>query len=160
MKRVLLLLFLLIFLVGCGNSNTQNRVYYRCPYCDEPIDHEPDPEYLFSWLEREGYVVISDDEVSEFAWSFFVDDPEMMSDFMGDYAEDYLRDQGWTLTPPRGTPSHSNTNSSFIVYWVPRGEVYHSTSNCPSLSKSTTILSGTIDEAKASGKYRPCERCW
>lgn len=103
MKRVFLLLFILVFLVGCGNSNTQKRSYHHCPYCDALIDHEPDPEYLFSWLEKKGYVVIRDDDVREFAWSFFVDDPDQFSDFMNDYAEEYLTNQGWKLIPPEGT---------------------------------------------------------
>lgn len=42
------------------------------------------------------------------------------------------------------------------VYWTPGGSVYHSTSSCPTLSRSKTILSGSVSE---SGKNRCCERC-
>lgn len=42
------------------------------------------------------------------------------------------------------------------VYWTPKGKSYHTTSGCPTLSRSKTILSGTISE---SGKYDPCDRC-
>ena len=52
--------------------------------------------------------------------------------------------------------SQSSTNSSEIVYWTPNGKSYHTTKNCPTLSRSKTILEGTISE---SGKYDPCDRC-
>lgn len=52
--------------------------------------------------------------------------------------------------------SQSSTNSSAIVYWTPSGKSYHTTKNCPTLSRSKTILEGTISE---SGKNDPCDRC-
>ena len=52
--------------------------------------------------------------------------------------------------------SQSSTNSSEIVYWTPNGKSYHTTKNCPTLSRSKTILEGTIKE---SGKNDPCDRC-
>lgn len=52
--------------------------------------------------------------------------------------------------------SQSSANSSEIVYWTPNGKSYHTTKNCPTLSRSKTILEGTISE---SGKYDPCDRC-
>lgn len=166
MKRIVILLFLLVFLVGCGHADSQKRVYYHCPYCDEPIDHEPDPEYLFSWLEREGYTVIYEDDLQEFAWSFFIDNPDQFSDFMNDYAEDYLRDQGWAITPPRSANSSNNAsnntivkNQSATVYWVSGGKVYHSTDKCYHIAGKSNIHSGTIEEAKAANKSRMCADC-
>lgn len=52
--------------------------------------------------------------------------------------------------------SQSSANSSEIVYWTPNGKSYHTTKNCPTLSRSKTILEGTISE---SGKNDPCDRC-
>ena len=43
-----------------------------------------------------------------------------------------------------------------IVYWVPNGYVYHLTRNCPTLSRSRTIYSGTRAQ---SGKSRCCKVC-
>ncbi|KMT23024.1 ComEC/Rec2 family competence protein [Clostridium cylindrosporum] len=42
------------------------------------------------------------------------------------------------------------------VYWTPKGKSYHSTTSCPTLSRSKIINSGTIEE---SGKYDPCDKC-
>lgn len=50
----------------------------------------------------------------------------------------------------------SSTNSEKKVYWTPNGKSYHTTKNCPTLSRSKTILEGTIKE---SGKTDPCDRC-
>lgn len=42
------------------------------------------------------------------------------------------------------------------VYWVLNGKVWHTTPNCSTLSRSSDIRSGTIDE---SGKSRACKKC-
>ena len=61
---------------------------------------------------------------------------------------------------PQPEPAPSNTEDtsggSGIVYWTPNGKSYHTTRSCPTLSRSKTILEGTIEE---SGKYDPCDRC-
>ncbi len=53
--------------------------------------------------------------------------------------------------------AQAQQNTGTTVYWTPNGEVYHSTPNCPSLSRSKTILSGSIAE---SGKSRGCKTCY
>lgn len=57
------------------------------------------------------------------------------------------------------TSSSDSSNADAEVYWTPGGEVWHVTSECSSLSRSTTILNGSIDEAQAAGKSRACKRC-
>lgn len=52
--------------------------------------------------------------------------------------------------------AEENTNS---VYWVKGGEVWHTRSTCPSLSRSKNILSGTVEDAVLAGKVRVCKRC-
>ena len=42
------------------------------------------------------------------------------------------------------------------VYWVPSGSVYHKRRDCPTLSRSKVVRSGTI---KQSGKKRCCKVC-
>ena len=54
------------------------------------------------------------------------------------------------------TTNQSYGQTEEMVYWTPNGKSYHTTDNCPTLSRSKTILSGTISE---SGKYDPCDRC-
>lgn len=53
------------------------------------------------------------------------------------------------------TPSSNSSNA--IVYWTPNGKSYHKTNQCSGLSKSKTILSGTLTD---SGKSDPCDRCY
>ncbi|MDB1969408.1 DNA/RNA non-specific endonuclease [Clostridium tertium] len=52
--------------------------------------------------------------------------------------------------------TQSNISSSGIVYWTPKGGSYHTRKSCPTLSRSKTILEGTIQE---SGKSDPCDKC-
>lgn len=52
--------------------------------------------------------------------------------------------------------SSSNNSSSSTVYWTPNGKSYHTTKNCSTLSRSKTILEGSIS---SSGKNDPCDRC-
>ena len=53
--------------------------------------------------------------------------------------------------------SSDDEDDSDVVYWVPSGDVYHSTPDCRSLSRSKTIYHGSIPE---SGKSRACKNCW
>lgn len=72
-----------------------------------------------------------------------------------------------TLSPslhPSPSPTPVSSKSSVAdpeqVFWVPNGKVYHSTKSCDSLSRSKTIKSGSVGEAKAAGKSRGCKRCF
>ena len=51
---------------------------------------------------------------------------------------------------------NESVSNGAIVYWTPNGKSYHTTSSCSALSRSKTILQGTIAE---SGKFDPCDRC-
>lgn len=54
----------------------------------------------------------------------------------------------------------STTGSmSKVVYFTPNGESYHFTKSCSTLSRSKTILHGTLKEAINSGHAGPCNRC-
>lgn len=57
------------------------------------------------------------------------------------------------------TPAAPAPEQSAMVYWTPNGKSYHTTSGCSTLSRSKTILSGTLDEAMAAGKTDPCNVC-
>lgn len=50
----------------------------------------------------------------------------------------------------------SSTNTSRIVYWTPNGKSYHFDKNCRTLSRSKTILSGTLSQCPKSD---PCDVC-
>lgn len=52
--------------------------------------------------------------------------------------------------------SVTRQNNSRTVYWVKSGEVYHVSENCPTLSRSKNIYSGTVSQ---SGKSRACKVC-
>ena len=65
------------------------------------------------------------------------------------------------VNDPRATSASSESSGSGgggggIVYWVPNGDVYHSTSSCRSLSRSRTIYSGPLSSCP---KSRPCKNC-
>lgn len=98
MKKALIICLILI-LTSCSSS-TNRRKY--CPICDAPCEYEIDEYDVADWLRRNGFVVLEEYDITEFAWRFFVDDPEQMSDFMSDYAIDFLTDEGWTLIPQKG----------------------------------------------------------
>lgn len=65
--------------------------------------------------------------------------------------------------PSTGSGQHTGTNKRELdenqVYWVPRGEVYHSWDGCSSLRDSMDIYVGTVEEAEEAGKLRPCKLC-
>lgn len=45
------------------------------------------------------------------------------------------------------------------AYWTKSGKSYHFSKDCPSLSKSKSISSGTLQEALNVGKTDPCNNC-
>ncbi len=49
------------------------------------------------------------------------------------------------------------SSSTQVVYWTLKGKSYHVTKECPALSRSKGIYSGTIAE---SGKDAPCDQCY
>lgn len=53
-------------------------------------------------------------------------------------------------------PSKGKANKG-TVYWTPSGKVYHSTKNCPTLSRSRTIKSGSKSKCP---KTRACKVCY
>ena len=61
-----------------------------------------------------------------------------------------------TSSSNKNNSSASSSNSSAKVYWTPGGKSYHTTKDCSTLSRSKTILEGTIQE---SGKNDACDRC-
>lgn len=60
-------------------------------------------------------------------------------------------------SPTTTTTANTTTKDTGTVYWTPNGKSYHKTDECSTLSRSKTILSGTISE---SGKTDPCDKCY
>ena len=46
-----------------------------------------------------------------------------------------------------------------VYYWTPDGVKYHIFRDCGTLSKSTTVFSGTLEEGTAAGKSGLCKTC-
>ena len=46
-----------------------------------------------------------------------------------------------------------------VVYYTPYGSSYHFSNTCATFNHSTTLMSGTIDEAISKGKTDPCNVC-
>lgn len=65
------------------------------------------------------------------------------------------------VVPINGTTTSSSdtTVPEGEVYWVPSGKVWHIRRDCSSLSRSTTILNGSVADAQAAGKERVCKKC-
>lgn len=57
-------------------------------------------------------------------------------------------------------PARNEPDSTQTVFWVDNGEVWHRTKECPSLSRSKNIRSGSSDAAMNAGKTRQCKRCY
>ena len=53
--------------------------------------------------------------------------------------------------------SNNAGTGSETVYWTPKGKSYHKSKDCPTLSRSKIINSGTIEQ---SGKDDPCDKCY
>lgn len=75
-----------------------------------------------------------------------------------------VKDEFDNINPEESSTSESidnttvtpNDGSSDIVYWTPNGKSYHKNKNCSTLSRSKTILEGSVSE---SGKLDACDVC-
>lgn len=56
----------------------------------------------------------------------------------------------------KSSQTASSKNSEITVYWTPNGKSYHYSKECPTLSRSKTILSGPLSECPKSD---PCDVC-
>jgi len=56
-------------------------------------------------------------------------------------------------------PDITGENGETLYCWIAGGTVYHRSTACYSLSKSTGIVTGTLEEALAAGKERLCSVC-
>lgn len=78
----------------------------------------------------------------------------------------------WKYVPPSATTA-PNTDTwgtdqttaditgplSKTSYWTSGGKSYHFNRNCPSLSRSKNVHSGTLQDALDAGKKDPCDNC-
>lgn len=62
-------------------------------------------------------------------------------------------------TPLPSPEAPDNNNSSRTVYYTPNGKSYHYDPDCRTLSRSKTILSGTLNDAINTGRADPCDVC-
>ena len=60
---------------------------------------------------------------------------------------------------PSSEASSSGQETSNVVYWTPGGKSYHNSQECSTLSRSKTILSGSLNDALNAGKDDPCNVC-
>ncbi len=52
-----------------------------------------------------------------------------------------------------------NVNPEGTVYWAPNSKKYHVKQDCPSFSRSETIIEGSVRDAFEAGLTDPCRRC-
>lgn len=106
---------------------------------------------------------------SHYSFTYTINGNVIKDEFDNINPDEYNESMG--LYESAGTDSNSNTNtdtnintntntndkiSSNLVYWTPNGKSYHITKSCSTLSRSKTILEGTLQE---SGKSDPCDVC-
>ncbi len=57
----------------------------------------------------------------------------------------------------RGFPKAVNNGD--IVYYTPNGKSYHSTKECPTLARSSNILSGVLNTSTRKPRVDACDNC-
>ena len=176
MKKILIAMLLvgILLLVGCfeyadsqgtgvdsGDFITPDDMEEISRELEESNSTSPMPEET---METTAPIVVPDDTtVVDFPDDTTAVDTTTVSEPLDVPTEPETTTDGYVDLPvvPLGgaTSSSDSSNADAEVYWTPGGEVWHVTSECSSLSRSTTILNGSIDEAQAAGKSRACKRC-
>ena len=98
---------------------------------------------------------------SHYSYTYTLRGNVIKDDFDNVNPDDYNNnlEEDKTSTEPeveKQPEANTGNESGSIVYWTPNGKSYHTTKDCSALSRSKTILEGTLKE---SGKHDPCDRC-
>ena len=106
---------------------------------------------IFNWLEWSEDTVLN----GGYDFKFIIDGREVLYNSNNGSADNTNSN---TSTPTQSsTPEQPSAPSNGqVLYWTPNGKSYHTTKSCPTLSRSKTILEGTLQQ---SGKSDPCDRC-
>ena len=121
-----------------------------------PPETSPSPDEV----ETTGKPETSHQPVSETAAPPAVETrPETVTSSADTYSETTAVPEKASRETVSETTLDRNDKVSHTVYWVKSGKVWHTTKDCPSLSRSKSILSGSVDDAMAAGKERVCKRC-
>lgn len=65
-------------------------------------------------------------------------------------------DGAWIPGYGQSSSGGSSRWDGVTAYWTPNGEKWHKSRNCPSLSKSTNVIQGTVNQV---GKRQLCKNC-
>ena len=98
---------------------------------------------------------------SHYSYTYTLRGNVIKDDFDNVNPDDYNNnlEEDKTSTEPeveKQPEANVGNESGSIDYWTPNGKSYHTTKDCSALSRSKTILEGTLKE---SGKHDPCDRC-
>ena len=101
---------------------------------------------------------------SHYSYTYTIKGKVINDEFDNINPDEYNSSLGISTSSSNSNSSSSNnqsststsSSSSKTVYWTPNGKSYHTTKSCSTLSRSKTVLEGTITE---SGKNDPCDKC-
>ena len=114
------------------------------------------------YMDTEGKMLTGWQMIGGKQYYFYSSGKMASSTWIGNY---YLTSSGAMATNAwvDGNRYYVDNNGTYVpgraVYWVLNGDVYHTTSNCPTLARSRTIYSGSLADAMSYGKGRVCHVC-
>lgn len=150
---------------GCGNNNELTALQEKYDNSQKMVEqYKKDKEKLIEQnkkLEEENNALKQDKKITELELEELKNKEENTTDNNDYVTKDYSNDYN--------SNNESNSDSSFdeasddvttdepsqdYVYWTPNGKSYHSTKDCPTLSRSKVI-----HEGHNCPKTDPCDVC-
>ena len=86
------------------------------------------------------------------------DGRQLSSEEIRQLGESFLLSETETETEPE-TEKETKEPADGIVHWTAGGSVWHESRACSRLSRSSTVVTGTVDEAIAAKKGKGCSFC-
>lgn len=164
---------------GCGNNNELTALQEKYDNSQKMVEqYKKDKEKLIEQnkeLQKENKTLKQDKKIAELELEELKNKEEDTTDnndyVTKDYSNDYNSNNNLTSNNESNNYSNneSNSDSSFdgasddvttdepsqdYVYWTPNGKSYHSTKDCPTLSRSKVIYEGYN-----CPKTDPCNVC-
>lgn len=136
MKKTLFLIIInAVFMTGCSNSEPTQPESETVAVIEENIEEELSDvaeEIIYGTDFESTWGDLTDSNGGELVWD--------------------------TLTPYQQSLVNYPEFDSNNVYWTPKGSNYHAVDWCYTLSRSSSILNGSLNEALNLG-YGPCSKC-
>ncbi len=153
---IIFVIIMILTLVSCDFDESNNHLFGG-EFLDDAKMSEIRDEVISELLHNSE---ISESDIVEYSSDFSETDNESETNNIDESidSDETSNDQN-TTSEETSTPDTPTISNKETVYWTSSGSVWHISSECRYIRKSTNIINGSIEDAKEAGKTKVCSSC-